>query len=112
MCRGYRDQGYPQARTTMETGLPWSAVPRGGSGQCYSRPDSELGGREFGPARLVTMDHSVNVASITRRHCLLLWTDVGIECVFAVLVLESEPVDPGLPGLQPLRRDGEPCFFA
>ena len=27
------------------------------------------------------------------------------------LTLESEPVDPGLPRLQPLRRDGEPCFF-
>jgi hypothetical protein len=47
-----------------------------------------------------------------RAGCLLLWTDVGIECVFAVLVLDSEPVDPGLPGLQPLRHDGEPCFFA
>ena len=47
-----------------------------------------------------------------RAGCLLLWTDVGIECVFTILVLESEPVDPGLPGLQPLRHDGEPCFFA
>src|SRR5580704_9711584 len=44
--------------------------------------------------------------------CLLLWTDVGIGCVFAVLVLESEPVDPGLPGLQALRHDGEACCFA
>ena len=29
------------------------------------------------------------------------------ECVFAVPVLEPEPVDPRLPGLPPLRRDGE-----
>ena len=49
---------------------------------------------------------------LRRASCLLLWTDVGIECVFAVLVLEPEPVDPRLPGLQPLRHDGEPCFFA
>ena len=28
------------------------------------------------------------------------------------MVLESEPVDPRLPGLQPLRRDGELDFFA
>ena len=42
---------------------------------------------------------------------LLLRPTAGIKRVFAVLALESEPVDPGLPGLQPLRRDGEPCLF-
>ena len=38
-------------------------------------------------------------------------TAAGINRVFAVLALESEPVDPGLPRLHPLRHGGEPCFF-
>jgi hypothetical protein len=41
----------------------------------------------------------------------LLRPAAGIKRVFAVLALESEPVDPGLSRLQPLCRDGEPCLF-